>query len=251
MTPEKHTVRQWQSLYQAGVFEGRKPEDSIKAGWLRYSCRFDALPGRLRQMAPLVTRIRALFLLDHYNIWFENICCPNRKAVYDRILFQSLDAGRKGLSFHVDFKNPDEPDKWTLHTERFGPAASEYCCTSALEMAQYINGMAHELKHGIQPSFLAEKAAAVSFIQDRTLPYLTRYIRRVGDHSYSFLDRDSREKTVNVAGCREEIPPGFQAFRVREIHGLYVYCPADMEKAQPAPLKAGKKSNRKRKELQR
>lgn len=84
MSREEISVRQWLSLYQTRAFESKELDDQRTAGWRKFSCRFDALPGRLRQITPVVARLEEPFILDHYTIWFENVKCPNRKAVYDR-----------------------------------------------------------------------------------------------------------------------------------------------------------------------
>lgn len=249
MSWEEISVRQWLSLYRAGAFESKELDDQRTAGWRKFSCRFDALPGRLRQMAPMIAHIQEPFILDHYTVWFENIKCPNRKAVYDRAQFRPLDAAQDGLAFQVDFKNPDEPEKWVLYTERFGPEAPEFGCAGALEMARYINAMAHEQERGVRPPFLDEQAAAVRYALDHGAFYPS--VCRVGDHSYRFWDRSGQKKTVHVARCLEDVPPDLRASKAKETDGLYVYCPQEQEKPQPGSRKAGGHSYKKRRERER
>ena len=77
MTQDQRTVRQWLNLYRAGVFESTERDGQAEAGWRKFSCRFDALPGRLRQMAPMIAHIQEPFILDQYTVWFENAECPH------------------------------------------------------------------------------------------------------------------------------------------------------------------------------
>lgn len=249
MTQDQRTVRQWLSLYRAGAFESKELDDQRTAGWRRFPCRFDALPGRLRQMAPMIAHIQEPFILDHYTVLFENVKCPNRKAVYDRAQFRPLDAGREDLAFHVDFKNPDEPEKWVLYTERFGLEAPEFGCTGALEMARYINAMTHELEQGVRPPFLDEQAAAVRYALGCGAFYSS--VCRVGDHSYRFWDRNGQKKTLHVARRLEDVPPDFQVSKAKGTDGLYVYCPEDMKKPLSSRPKDAGKTHKKRKELER
>ena len=198
----------------------------------------------------MVTGIKAPSLLDNYTVWFANVRSTGRKAVYDRVQFEPLDGKRDGRIFRVDFGSPNEPEKWTLYTERFGFSAPEYGCAHVCEMIEYIHNMAHELEQGIHPPFLAEKAAAVEYILHRPVLYPSRALRREGEHSYSFLDRDDgSRKMVHVAHSLKDVPPEFIT-GVRESGGLYVYCPEDAGIPLPPPQKEADKAP-KRKEAER
>lgn len=241
---EKLSVRQWQERFRAGAFDSRDTTVQREAGWWDWCCHNDALAGRLRKIAPVVTGIKASFVLDNYSVWFANVRFPGRKAVYDRVQFEPLVEFHSGKIFRIDLGDPNEPEKWTLYTERFGFSAPEFGCAYAREMVEYIHSMAHELEQGIRPPFLAEKAAAVEYILYRPVLYPSRALRREGEHSYSFLDRDDgRRKTVHVVHSLKDVPPEF-ASRVRESNGLYVYCPEDAE--MPEPQRAAKKSSKKK-----
>jgi len=246
MSYDELSVRQWQERYQAGAFDSKDLDIQRQAGWWDWSCHFDALAGRLKRIAPVVTGITEPFVLDNYSIWFANVLCTDRKASYDRVQFEPLDKTHSGWIFRIDCGNPNEPEKWTLYTERFGFNASEFGCTNVRDMVKYISVMACELEQGIRPPFLDEKAAAVEYIKGRDVLYPSRALRREGEHSYSFLDRDDgRRKTVHVVRSLKEIPPDFQASRTMKFHGLYVYCPEDTEKNRPGPKKTIGKSQRK------
>jgi len=251
MRNDELSVRQWQERYQAGAFDSKDMDVQRQAGWWDWSCHFDALAGRLKRIAPVVTGITEPLILDNYSVWFENVLCKDRKAMYDRVQFELLDKTLSGWMFRISFGCPNEPDKWTLYTERFGFHAPEFGCAHAREMVRYVSVMVRELEQDIRPSFLDEKEAAVGYILSRDVLYPSRALRREGEHSYSFLDRDDgSRKTVHVAHSLEEIPPDFQTSGLKEIHGLYVYCPEDAEKDLSAPQKAANKSH-KRKEPER
>ena len=251
MTEDIRTVRQWQSLYRAGAFEGKSLDDQWEAGWRDFSCHFDALPGRLRQIAPVVMGIEAAFVLDHYSVWFANVRCHGRNAAYDRVWFDPLDRTTKKLGFSVRHNSPEEPEKWALYTERFGSHAPEFGCGHVREMAGYINKMVPELEQGVKPPFLEEQAAAVRYVQGRDTLYPSGVVCRVGEHSYRFLDWNNRKKTVHVARRREDIPPAFQETGAVKIHGLYVFCPDDIEQPPPSRLETAKKSHKTVKERER
>ena len=113
-------------------------------------------------------------------------------------------------------------------------------------MTRYIDKMAQELEQGIMPAFLIEKEAAVEYIQRRPVIYPSSALRREGEHSYSFLDRnDGRRKMVYVVRSWEDVPSECVAAAAKEIKGLYVYCPEDTKGPLPEKVEAPKKSQKK------
>ena len=248
--PDELSVRQWQEQFRAGAFDSKDTAVQREAGWWDWHCREDAVAGRLKRIAPVVTGIKAPSLLDNYTVWFTNVRSTGRKAVYDRVQFEPLGGKCDGRIFRVDFGNPNEPEKWTLYTERFGFGAPEYGCAHVREMIEYIHTMAHELEQGIRPPFLDEKAAAVEYILHRPVLYPSRALRREGEHSYSFLDRDDgSRKMVHIAHSLKDVPLEFTS-GVRKSGGLYVYCPEDAGSPLPTQQDPPKKSQ-KRKEPER
>lgn len=219
MTPDKRTVRQWLSLYRAGALESKELDDQSE----------DSGPEEV--LLPFRCSARAA-AADGSNDCIHPGAFP-----------------QDGLSFHVDFKNPNEPEKWVLYTERFGPEVLEFGCTGALEMARYINAMTHELERGVRPPFLDEQAAAVRYALDRGAFYSS--VCRVSDYSYRFWDRNGQKKTLHVVRRLEDVPPDLPASRNKDINGLYVYCLQGPEKPRPGSIKAGGHSHKKRKDPER
>ena len=245
--PDELSVRQWQELYRAGAFDSKDTDVQREAGWWDWHCRCDALAGRLKKIAPVVTGIKASFVLDHYSVWLANVISPGRKAVYDRVQFEPLVDIHSGKIFRVDLGNPNEPEKWILYTERFGFSVPEFGCAYVREMVEYIHTMAHDLEQGIRPPFLDEKAAAVKYIVGRDVLYPSRALRREGEHSYSFLDRDDgQRKIIYVARSLEDAPAGFVSEQAHSIKGMYVYCPEDAGLPLPEPQKAAEQPPKKK-----
>lgn len=251
MRPAEISIRQWQENYRAGIYRDKDVNIQQAAGWWRWNCRDDALAGRLKLIAPLVMRIKEPFLLDHYCVWFANEG-KWRKAVYDSVRFEPLDGGPDDIRFFmVDYRNPDEPDKWALYTKRFGLHTAEFGCGHVHDMAKYIANLARELEQDVRPAFLDEKAAAVEYILRRNTILPPCALRREGAHSYSFLDRDDgRRKTVHVAASLEDAPLGFQADGAVLINGFHVCCPEDME-LSPAKQRQTAGRSRKKREQER
>nr|WP_300838671.1 hypothetical protein [uncultured Acetatifactor sp.] len=247
MKPEGISVRQWQELYRAGAFDDKDVIVQRQAGWWDWQCHWDALAGRLKRIAPVVTGIKEPIILDNYSIWFANVRSPGRKAVHDHVQFEPLGDKSNEKIFRVEFGDPNVPDKWALYTNRFSLDAPEYGCARVRDMVQYISTMACELEQGILPSFLDEKRAAVDYVLNRPTIYSSRALRREGEHSYSFLDRDDGyRKTVHVAHSLKDVPPDFQASRTMQIRGLYVYCPEDTEEFLSTPRRAANKSQKRK-----
>lgn len=232
MTEDIRTVRQWQGQYLAGAFESKNLDDQWKAGWRGFSCHFDALAGRLRYVAPMILRIQEPFILDHYTLWLENVMAPGRRAAYDRARFQPLDSEREGLSFRVDFKNPDQPKKWALFTERYGSDAPEYGCAGAYELAGYINNMARELERGFQPDFLREKQAVAAFLQKHG-GIESAAVYREGDHLYSYYKDtpcNPMSKRLLAAYTPEALSPGARSTGMERIGDIYVFDGSVLER---------------------
>lgn len=248
--PGELSVRQWQDRYRAGAFDGKSAAVQREAGWWNWNCREDAVAGRLKRIAPVIMGIESPLILDHCAVWLINERTEN-KLLYDSARFERLGGPINDLLFMVNFNDPRLPDQWALYTKRFGFHAPEFCCSHVRDMTEYVNTMAQELEQGIMPPFLAEKAAAVEYILHRPVLYPSRALRREGEHSYSFLDRDDgRRKTVHVARSQKDVPPETQGAGVREINGLYVYCPEDAE-IPPTARQRTNKSHKKKKEAER
>ena len=249
MMPNEISIRQWQERYQAGAFDSKDTAVQRETGWWDWHCREDAVAGRLKRIAPAIMGIESPLILDHCAVWFVNEYTEN-KLLYDSARFEQLGGPINDLIFMVNLNDPRQPDKWTLYTKRFGFHAPEFCCSHVRDMTEYINRMAQELEQGIIPPFLAEKAAAVEYILHRPALYPSRALRREGEHSYSFLDRDDgRRKMVHVAHSLKDVPLGF-ASGVKESGGLYIYCPEDAGIPLSPPQKEADKVP-KRKEAER
>lgn len=246
MNAEMMSVRQWQENYRAGAYRDKDAGAQRMAGWWVWECQNDALAGRLKKIAPVVMGIKEPLILDGYSVWFSNHL-SDRESLYDNVQFEPLNRAKKDDFFMIHIGNEDEQDRLTLYTGRYGLHAPEFGCERTREMIQYISGMARELDQGIRPPFLDEKDAAVGYILRRGGVLPSRALRREGEHSYSFLDRDDgRRKTVHVAAGLEDAPPGFQAERAVQINGFYVSCPEDAEKAVETAQPSRKKSHEKK-----
>lgn len=233
--PDRLSVRQWQEQFRTGAFDSRDTAVQREAGWWNWHYREDALAGRLKRIAPVIMGIESPLILDRCAVWFTNERTEN-KLLYDSARFERLDGSINDLLFMIDFNDPRQPDKWMLYTKRFGFNAPECGCCHVRDMTAYIDKMTQELEKGIMPPFLTKKAAAVEYILHRPVLYPSRSLRREGEHSYSFLDRDDGcRKTVHVADSLKGIPPEAQS-GWREINGLYVCCPEDA--GSPTPVHA-------------
>lgn len=239
------SVRQWQEQFRAGAFDSKDNAVQREAGWWHWCCREDAVAGRLKRIAPVVMGIKSPFILDHCAVWFTNERTEH-KLLYDSVRFELLNGTRSDTFLMADFKDPRQPDIWTLYTKRFGFHAPEFGCGRVRDMTEYIDQMAHEVEQGVIPPFLAEKAAAVEYILHRPVIYPSKALRREGEHGYSFLDRDDHHrKMIHVFRSLEEIPPDIKASDAREINGLYIYCPEDAAGPRPERTEGPKKFQKK------
>lgn len=248
MTQDTMSIRQWQEKFQAGAFRSKETAVQRTAGWWNWHCRNDALAGRLARIAPVIMGLNEPALLDGFTVWFINEVGRN-KLVYDSVRFEPLAGPRdNAMFFKVDFCGLDEPDRWTLYTGRFILHAPEFGCGHVHDMTKYIDNLGRELTQGIRPAFLDEKVAAVEYILHRPVLLPSRSLRREGEHSYSFLDRDDgRRKTVHVAHSLETLPPEARTAGSREINGLFVCCPEDVGIPLPEHRKNIKISHKKKK----
>jgi hypothetical protein len=91
---------------------------------------------------------------------------------------------------------------------------------------------------------MTSEKRSVEYIMHRPAIRPSRALRREGEHSYSFLDRDDgRRKMVYVARSWENVPSECVVAAAKEIKGLYVYCPEDTK--GPEKVEAPKKSQKK------
>ena len=148
---ENISVRQWQTMYRMGSFNGKDRSVQIEAGWYDWFCRDESLAGRLKQLAPVVLGITDPFILDNYYVWFKNNC-PLNGPLYDDVRFEPLSGERGGNYFLVIKDSPHEKAKWVLYTERYGFQEPEFQCGNIREMVRYVNGLGPELQQGVPDS---------------------------------------------------------------------------------------------------
>ena len=149
------SVREWQAKYKAGDYSGKDVSIQVAAGWFDWFCDDNALPGRLKKLAPLIMGIAEPFILDNYRLWLKNNC-PVNDPLYDDVRFEPLEGERDGKYFLVSRDCPHYERKWSLITERFGFDEPEYECANVRDMIKYVNRLGYELKNGIIPDFVAE-----------------------------------------------------------------------------------------------
>ena len=254
MSSDEITVRQWQENYRTGAYRSKDVDIQRGAGWWNWNCRNDALAGRLRLIAPVIMKLNEPFVLNHYCVWFVNEG-KWREAIYDSVRFEPLDGGPDDVKFFkVDFRNPKEPDKWTLYTKRFGLHSQEFGCGHVDEMVTYIVGLARELEQGVRPPFLDEKAAAVKYIMFRDTVHPSRALRREGKEPVVLLGFRTAgdvllEKEFAALGTQVHIATedgsagrkGFVTAVMPELSYTYLYAcgPLPMLRAVDAAAKTG------------
>lgn len=232
MSMDRLSVRQWQEQFRAGAFESKDVRTQVRAGWYDWFCGDEALSGRLKKIARVVTGITDPFILDHYYVWFKNNC-PMSGPLYDDVRFEPLSGERDGKYFVVSLDSPHEIQKWSLFTERYDFGAPEYACGNVRDMVKYINDMARELEQGIEPVFVAERRAVMRYMlkHDKTVDFS---IQRNGDHRFFYTVYPSRQtKNILVTADLKDAPQDFVSDRAEQYGRFYLYCPEDAERAAP------------------
>ena len=163
MTPETHSVRQWQERFKAGAFDSPDIHTQCGAGWYDWLCQDKALAGRLKKIAKVVMGVTNPFILDHYYIWFKNNALVSG-PLYDDVRFEPLSGKRDGKYFLVALDYPPVKEKWTLFTERYGFEAPEFVCGSVRNMIPYVNQLGAELESGAPSPLTAEEKAVSAYI---------------------------------------------------------------------------------------
>lgn len=241
--PDELSVRQWQEKFRAGAFNAQDRYTQCEAGWYDWFCRDEALAGRLKKIGRVVMGITDPFILDNYYVWFKNNC-PLSGPLYDDVRFEPLSGERDGKYFVVSLDSPHERTKWVLVTERYGFDSPEFECRDIREMVKYINSIGPELQQGIQPAFIAEKAALEKYIAQRTGGNGI-HIFRDGEHQYQYrILGDRALKSAAVAPSAEELPAAFSAEQAAQADGFHI-CVPDLQDAPPIQQqKGGQKKER-------
>ena len=244
MTQDTISVRRWQELYRAGAFASDDEDIRKLAGWSDF---YEPLTDRrVQSLVKLAMGVTHPFILDSYSVYFVEHR-PGEGPRFGSVCFFPITGRWDKSFFSVELDSPFNRGKWGLHTGRYGEGAPEYECGHIRRMLRYIHTMAHEAEHNIKPAFIAEKEAVEQFLFESNR--LTRgSVRREGEHSYSFLDRDDgRRKMVYVVRSWEDVPSECVTAAAKEIKGLYVYCPEDTK----GPEKVGAPKKSQKKEVER
>lgn len=277
MSREEISVHQWQEQFKAGAFNSSDIHTQCTAGWYDWFCQDHALAGRLKkimwgprkavrlcgerrssEMSELspqggsegygacddeVMGITDPFILDNYYVCFKNNSLTSGQ-MYDDARFEPLEGERNGKYFLVSLDSPHERAKWSLFTERYGFDAPEFDCRNIREMVQYINGMGRELAQGVQPGFLREKQAVVSYLrQHNGAPPHAVY--REGPHLYSYYQgrRSPLSKRLLAAYTPETLPHETGRKDMERVGGIYVFGDGA---AAPAPQKIVQKDTKRK-----
>lgn len=248
MIPSAPTVRQWQTMYRAGAFEHEDDDTLALAGWSDFYTPLS--DWRVRTLSQMVLNLTHPFILDNYHVYFvEHSPCQGPR--YASACFNILGTGWDERQFSVDLNCPFQWERWALFTQRYGEGQAEHEFSGVRSLTHYIHTMADELEQGVKPSFFAERSAAEQLL------FQLGYERfalpsREGEQSYHFwIPGTDERKTVYVARCLENAPPGFQVDKAVLIDGLYVYSPEGTERMPEAPYEVKRAAQKKKRGLER
>ena len=219
------SVRKWQEMYRAGIFQQDAMHIPEEAGWDDF---YDPLNNKgLQNLSKLAMSITHPFVLDNFHVYFSEQT-PGDGPLYCCARFTLISEGWdwNEKSFLVILDCPTERKKWALRTGRYGEGAPEFDCGNIRSMTSYINSMAQELEQDIQPEFIAEKRAVALYAAFQGEPVNGVSVYRDGSHQFSYISfRDRRKRTVMAVSDLNEAPPGFVLEKAEQIKGIYVYCP--------------------------
>lgn len=244
MTPDEISVRQWQELYRAGVFEKDNEQTRELAGWGEVD---DPLNNwRMKKLSRLVLAVTHPFILDNYRVFFS-VGQPSMGHKHGFVCFYPLEEEHFQCLFHIDMDYPYAREKWALSTRRYGEGETEFECGHVRDMLRYIHVMADELELGVKPPFWPEKEAAQQYAFEY-IPLCGYTIpRREGEHSYSVWDRVTDSRIIlRVARTPGDAPPGFQAQDAVPVCGLYVFPQKGVGRAAETPMINRKKTHKKK-----
>ena len=226
MTPETHSVRQWQEQFKAGFYDSPDIHTQCGAGWYDWFCQDRALAGRLKKIAKVVMGVTNPFILDNFYIWFKNnaqVAGP----LYDDVRFEPISGERDGKYFLVTLDYTAVRAKWALFSERYGigdlETLPEFVCDNVRDMIRYVNKLGAELEQGAPGPLVTEKKAVADYIASQ--PDLKGFtdLHRIDAHTYSvFLARENRKEFIHATPTPAYAPPGFQAGQAVQINGFYV-----------------------------
>lgn len=84
------TLREYKKEFRKGAFSGNDIETMMKAGWHSWECPAAELPVRLEKIWELLEPLSSDNILDHFNVWFNNIRIEG-DSMADNIWFVSMD----------------------------------------------------------------------------------------------------------------------------------------------------------------
>lgn len=67
------TLREYIKEFWKGAFSGNDIETMMKAGWHSWECHASQLPVRLKNIWELLEPLSSDYILDNFNVWFNNI----------------------------------------------------------------------------------------------------------------------------------------------------------------------------------
>jgi len=242
------SVRQWQEMFQSGIFHQDNFHVPEQAGWGDF---YDPLNNKgLQNLSKLVMSVTYPFILDNYHVYFLHHT-PRAGPMFCCVYFDLLSAEWDARTFYIALDSPHERKKWALMTRRYGDGAPEFECGNVREMIRYINRIGPELEQGVMPPFVAEKRAVEIYARIHGEPSGI-HVYREGAHRYSYTSfQDKQQRNVMATASLEDAPSGFVPEHAEIVKEIHVYCPENVGKPLPDLVQPPAPIHFKKKEAER
>lgn len=123
MSNRERSVREWQKLFEAGVFESHDVRCQCAAGWYDWFCKESSLAGKTKRLGNLVKQVKdgGKVDLDKHYVWFKNNC-PCVGPLYDDFRFADRETGDVQFTIAVgDARAEHRYEVWGRHNNFDGP----------------------------------------------------------------------------------------------------------------------------------
>jgi len=110
------SVRDWQEIFEAGMYEGKSVYTQCEAGWYDWFCDDVHLARKTKRMGEIITQIRdgGKVNLDTSYVWFKNNF-PMRGNLYDDFRFADIETNE--VLFTITLGAPYHDERYAVYCE--------------------------------------------------------------------------------------------------------------------------------------